>query len=201
MKVPILLWLREADLNHRPSGYEPDELPNCSIPRYKRLNKENGAGNRNRTGTGVTSHRILSPGRLPVPPLRRISLVQALKYNTIFCRECQEVSQKKLKKIKREIQKAKKGAGSTGCLWCLPTPFLGRKNAFMLEAGQTVHNLSGGFHHAAGFFPKMCVVPVRADGVKDHPCNSPHHNTGYNPLKIRILRHGSFLRDISLRNL
>lgn len=26
------------------------------------------AGNRNRTGTGVTTHRILSPGRLPVPP-------------------------------------------------------------------------------------------------------------------------------------
>ena len=26
--------LREADLNHRPSGYEPDELPGCSIPRY-----------------------------------------------------------------------------------------------------------------------------------------------------------------------
>ena len=26
-------WLREPDLNRRPSGYEPDELPNCSIPR------------------------------------------------------------------------------------------------------------------------------------------------------------------------
>ncbi len=28
--------LRGADLNHRPSGYEPDELPDCSTPRrYK----------------------------------------------------------------------------------------------------------------------------------------------------------------------
>ena len=30
------------------------------------------AADRNRTGTGITTHRILSPGRLPVPPLRRI---------------------------------------------------------------------------------------------------------------------------------
>ncbi len=27
-------WLREMDLNQRPLGYEPNELPNCSIPRY-----------------------------------------------------------------------------------------------------------------------------------------------------------------------
>ncbi|SQD76566.1 protein of unknown function [Moritella yayanosii] len=25
--------MREQDLNLRPSGYEPDELPDCSIPR------------------------------------------------------------------------------------------------------------------------------------------------------------------------
>ena len=30
------------------------------------------AVDRNRTGTGITTHGILSPGRLPVPPLRHI---------------------------------------------------------------------------------------------------------------------------------
>ena len=28
-------WLRGLDLNQRPSGYEPDELPDCSTPRYR----------------------------------------------------------------------------------------------------------------------------------------------------------------------
>jgi hypothetical protein len=32
-----LKWLRELDLNQRPQGYEPCELPGCSIPRQCRL--------------------------------------------------------------------------------------------------------------------------------------------------------------------
>ena len=34
LKVQFLIWLRELDSNQRPLGYEPNELPGCSIPRH-----------------------------------------------------------------------------------------------------------------------------------------------------------------------
>src|SRR5579862_8781994 len=32
MKLRREVWLRGVDLNHRPLGYEPNELPDCSTP-------------------------------------------------------------------------------------------------------------------------------------------------------------------------
>ena len=32
----VAIWLRGLDLNQRPLGYEPSELPNCSTPRHKK---------------------------------------------------------------------------------------------------------------------------------------------------------------------
>ena len=46
------MWLRGVDLNHRPSGYEPDELPDCSTPRQERLHYD-GAGFTPAVGMGA----------------------------------------------------------------------------------------------------------------------------------------------------
>ena len=40
-KEAFRIWLRGKDSNQRPSGYEPDELPDCSTPLILIIAKKN----------------------------------------------------------------------------------------------------------------------------------------------------------------
>ena len=41
IKTYRFFWVQGPDLNRRPPGYEPDELPNCSTLRYRKYQNQN----------------------------------------------------------------------------------------------------------------------------------------------------------------
>ncbi len=62
-----------------------------------------GAGDRDRTGTGIATHGILSPGRLPVPPHRHVRFLIARfqnksNFNTL-AGVCQSISRRFISSI------------------------------------------------------------------------------------------------------
>ena len=68
--LPGHLAFREA-VKNKTNKNEKKKNSNLSITVFN-------AADRNRTGTGITTHGILSPGRLPVPPRRHMIA-------TIYC--------------------------------------------------------------------------------------------------------------------
>ena len=71
-------WLRGLDLNQRPSGYEPDELPGCSTPRLEYANADDEIKLKVLlTGTAFREiPKIGSSGRIRAVPYRRFDAIQ-----------------------------------------------------------------------------------------------------------------------------
>ena len=76
-------------------GFEPHDLRVMSPTSYQAALLRDikfyrcGAGDRGRTGTILSYHGILSPGRLPVPPHRRTAFCRLLRYYIILYCLCQ----------------------------------------------------------------------------------------------------------------
>ena len=100
---PKAFDLGKASFSLAGKGFEPHDLRVMSptsyqtaLPRDIRFNRRN-AGHRARTGTILSYHGILSPGRLPIPPLRHIKpmgFLSLLSYYTTPPRVCQGIFKK-----------------------------------------------------------------------------------------------------------
>jgi hypothetical protein len=59
-------WLRGVDLNHRPLGYEPNELPDCSTPHF-----DHNQWHRHRQTAGRLKRHTLAPTSSSSSPTTR----------------------------------------------------------------------------------------------------------------------------------
>ena len=73
-------WLRGLDLNQRPSGYEPDELPDCSTPRHlSGVNRQRRHPSARLSSLSATSClRCGRPCGLAKPELRRPGIANGI---------------------------------------------------------------------------------------------------------------------------
>ena len=74
---PRIYWLREKDLNLRPLGYEPNELPDCSIARYLHIvtytataASATASADDTRSTNSTKAIGALSPTRKPIFKMR-----------------------------------------------------------------------------------------------------------------------------------
>lgn len=86
--VAPVLWWREWDSNPRPLAHEASELPNCSIPRWRKVRESNSRADSHRPAVFRTvprANRGYLPmadavGIAPTHDLRRVRLSRALHY-------------------------------------------------------------------------------------------------------------------------
>ena len=103
-----LHWLRGLDLNQRPSGYEPDELPGCSTPRQKWSDNVSQACGRSNTISSMYTQLNLDDAigqpRVTVSEMESISACPARRRNFLSSKSNAERAAVVLRQIDRAFR-------------------------------------------------------------------------------------------------